>query len=139
MDGVSYLGLGAHTDERGKLVFAEHGNNLPFAMERMYFMTDVPPNAVRAGVMHRELEQVFVAVKGHFDVTVDDGLLREDSRRTFRVDSPVRALYVPPLLWREVGHFSPDAICLVLVSHGHDPAEQEKDYGTFLAQAAGQQ
>jgi len=42
-----------------------------------------------------------------------------------------------PGIWRELEHFSPDAVCLVLASLEYDEQDYIRDYESFLIQKAG--
>lgn len=127
IEAVKWIKLGAFDDARGNLRFGEVGKELPFAVQRVYYSYNVPADAARAGVCHREMEQILIAVKGGFTLKVDDG----ENTAELRLEDPGNAVYVSPMVWREVKDFTPDAVCLALASHGHDPAEQVKDYEAF--------
>src|SRR6266516_1665305 len=65
------------TDPRDYLTFVEAGRHVPFQIQRVYYLYDVPGGAERGGHAHRSLEQVFIALSGSFDVVLDDGLEKE--------------------------------------------------------------
>jgi oxalate decarboxylase/phosphoglucose isomerase-like protein (cupin superfamily) len=110
------LELPSHADDRGGLMFAEGGKDVPFAIRRLYALYDVPPGKMRGGHGHRLLEQVFVAMSGSFDLLVSDGL----GERTVRLSRPTQGVYVGRMMWREVTNFSPGAVCLVVASLPYD-------------------
>jgi hypothetical protein len=58
---------------RGNLSVIEGGVHIPFDIQRVYYLYDVPGGSARAGHGHIELQQLFVAMSGSFDVIVDDG------------------------------------------------------------------
>jgi len=120
-------------DRRGNLTFVESGKHVPFELRRAYWLYDVPGGESRAGHAHAELEQVFVAVSGSFDVLVDDG--RHNERVT--LNRSYYGLYVPALVWREIDNFSSGAVCLVLASLHYDEADYFRDYDEFREAAAG--
>src|SRR5262245_51493371 len=94
-----------------------HGEiDVPFAIERVYYLYDVPAGAVRGGHAHRALQQLIVAPMGAFDLVLDDGT----HRRTVRLDRGYLGLYLPPMIWRELTNFSSGAICMVLASQPYD-------------------
>src|SRR5262249_30856404 len=66
------------TDPRGNLTFMEGGFHIPFEIQRVYYVYDVPGGAERGGHAHRNLHQFIIAVTGSFDVLLDDGI---ESRR----------------------------------------------------------
>ena len=116
-------------DPRGNLTFLEGGRHVPFEIRRIYYLYDVPAGAARGGHAHRELEQVFIALGGGFDLLLDDG---RGEKASYRLDSPSDALYVAPGLWRDLSNFSPGATCMVLASLPYDEADYIRDYATFL-------
>ena len=48
-------------DRRGNLTFIQHGGQVPFDLERVYYLCDVPGGAERGGHAHVKLEQFIVA------------------------------------------------------------------------------
>jgi hypothetical protein len=111
-------------DDRGALMFAEGGRDLPFEIRRIYALYDVPEGKMRGGHGHRHLEQLFVALSGAFEVVVGDGR----ALRTHRLSSPTEGLYVGRMMWREVVRFTPGAVCLVLASLPYDPDDYIPTY-----------
>jgi len=60
---------------------------------------------------------------------IDDGVTQAD----VLLDRPNRALEIGSIIWREMHHFSSDAVLLVLASAHYDPADYIQDYDRFLA------
>lgn len=116
-------------DVRGNLTFIEGGRHIPFRIERVYYLYDVPGGATRAGHAHKELEQLLIAMTGSFDVLLDDGR----ARRRFQLNRSYFGLYVPSMVWREIDNFSSGAVCMALASATFDEADYYRDYETFLA------
>ena len=106
------LRLSEFRDERGCLSAAEGLRHVPFAIERVYWITEAPPSARRGGHAHREVLEVIVAAAGSFTVDCDDG----DSTTEISLHAPSAALLLPAHVWREVRDFSSQAVCLVLAS-----------------------
>jgi hypothetical protein len=56
--GKSFLfDLPVIPEQRGNLTFAEGRRHVPFAIERIYYLYDVPTGATRAGHAHKTLER----------------------------------------------------------------------------------
>lgn len=117
------------SDPRGNLTFIEGENHVPFPIERVYYLYDVPGGAERGGHAHRELHQLIIAISGSFDIVLDDG--REQCRH--HLNRSYNGLYVCPMIWREMDNFSSGAVCLVLASNRYDEADYFRDYAEFLA------
>jgi len=119
------------SDGRGSLSFIQPGPLLPFGIQRVYYLYDVPAGQERGAHGHRRLEQLMVAVAGAVDVECDDGR----KRRTFRLASPDVGLYVSPMIWRNLTGFQPGTVCMVLASEPYDEGDYYRRYDEFLAAA----
>ncbi len=114
-------------DARGNLSFAEEYGQVPFKIERTYWIYDVPGGEKRGGHAYRRNEELVVALSGSFDVVLDDG--RE--RKVFSLNRSYYGLYVPRGLWREMENFSTNALALVLASAPYDEGDYIRDYELF--------
>lgn len=127
--GCRMVDLSVIPDDRGSIVVAEAGTTVPFAIERSYWLHDVPPGAHRGGHAHRALEQLLVAVTGQLTVHLDDGR----TQASFTLDRPDAGLLIGTMVWRELSDFSPGAVCLVLASRHYDESDYFRDHAEFLA------
>lgn len=116
------------SDPRGNLTFIEGGQHVPFDIQRVYYLYDVPGGVDRGGHAHKKLQQLIIALSGSFDVVLDDG--RDKSR--VHLNRPDRGLYVCPMIWRELDNFSSGSVCMILASNRYDEADYFRDYGEFL-------
>jgi hypothetical protein len=123
------LDLPVINDPRGNLTSVEAGTHVPFAIERVYYLYDVPGGASRGGHAHRGLEQLIIAMSGSFDVVIDDGV----ERRVHTLNRSYKGLYVGPMVWREIENFSSASVCMVLASAPYDESDYYRDYNEFLA------
>ena len=120
-------------DHRGNLTFVESNRHVPFEIRRTYFLYDVPAGAARAAHGHKALRQLMIAMSGSFNITLDDG----HEKKSFHLNRPYAALYIPPMIWRDLDEFSTGAVCLVLASEFYDEADYFRDYNEFVAAAEG--
>jgi hypothetical protein len=116
------------SDVRGNLTFIEGGRHIPFEIQRVYYLYDVPGGAERGGHAHKELHQLIVAMSGSFDVVLDDG--REKKR--FHLNRSYYGLYVCPMIWRELDNFSSGSVSMVLASNLYDEDDYYRDYDKFI-------
>jgi dTDP-4-dehydrorhamnose 3,5-epimerase-like enzyme len=123
------------TDPRGNLTFVEARRSVPFDIERVYYLYDVPGGETRAGHGHRALSQLMIAMSGSFDVLLDDGR----GRRKYHLSLPHVGLYIAPMIWRELENFSSGSVCVVLASAYYDPSDYFYDYEDFMKAVKTQQ
>ncbi|WP_436399646.1 sugar 3,4-ketoisomerase [Roseobacter sp. S98] len=126
---ASLIDLPIISDPRGDLTFVEGGRHVPFDIQRVYFLYNVPVDSERGGHAHRALQQVVFALSGSFRMKIDDGKSKSD----VWLRNPRRGLYIKNMVWREMDNFSQGAVCMVLASHYYDEADYYRDYGEFLA------
>ena len=115
-------------DPRGNLTFVESNSQIPFAIERVYYLYDVPGGSERGGHAHRGLHQLIIAMSGSFDVVLDDG---KDKKRV-HLNRSYQGLYICPMIWRELDNFSSHSVCMVLASNLYDEADYYRDYAEFM-------
>lgn len=118
-------------DPRGNLTFIEAGRHIPFAIQRVYYLYDVPGGAERGGHAHKELHQLIVAMSGSFDIILDDGAVK----KRFHLNRSYFGLYVCPMMWRELDNFSSGSVCMVLASNFYEASDYYRDYSEFIKAA----
>lgn len=115
-------------DPRGNLTFVEADRHIPFAIQRVYYLYDVPGGAERGGHAHKELHQLIIAMSGSFDIHLDDGI----SKKSVHMNRSYYGLYVCPMIWREIDNFSSGAVCMVLASNFYDETDYFREYNHFV-------
>jgi dTDP-4-dehydrorhamnose 3,5-epimerase-like enzyme len=114
------------TDGRGNLTIVE--SELPFSIQRVYYLHSVPSGQQRGAHAHKELEQIAIAVHGSLEITLDNG----KSTEKFLMDDPTKGLYIPKLVWRTLQNFSKDAVLLVLASLKYSEEDYFRNHDDFL-------
>jgi hypothetical protein len=128
IDLCKIIDLPKITDARGNLTFVEGGNQIPFDIQRVYYLYDVPGGAQRGGHAHKGLHQLIIAMSGSFDVVLDDGT----HKKRVHLNRSYNGLYVCPMIWRELDNFSSGSVLMVLASNKYDEEDYYRDYEKFL-------
>ena len=110
--------LPKYLDARGNLSVIEEFKDIPFKIQRTYWIYDVPGGEARGGHAYKENQEFIVAMSGSFDVILDDGASKQ-------------ILYVPKGLWREMNNFSTNSLALVLSSTKYEENDYIRDYNEF--------
>ena len=127
IDACQMVSLPKIADPRGNLTFIEGGNQIPFDIQRVYYLYDVPGGSERGGHAHKGLHQLIIAMSGSFDVVLDDG----KNKKRVHLSRSYSGLYVCPMIWRELDNFSSGSVCMVLASNRYDEADYYRDYAEF--------
>lgn len=114
-------------DERGKLVVVEGARDIPFKIERVFYMYGSDSEVVRGQHANRESEFVLINVGGTSKVRIDNG----HSEAIIELNKPMMGLYIPTMVWKDMYDFSEDSILLVLASTHYDGTEYIRDYEEY--------
>lgn len=116
------------SERKGAITPIYSSEHVPFQIERVFYLYDVPGGEGRGAHAHKALHQFIVSVMGAFDVVMDDG----KEKRRVRLDRAFYGLYIPPMIWAHEENFSSGGICLVLASMTYDENDYIRDYNDFL-------
>lgn len=120
-------------DPRGNLSFVQNGDGiLPFAIERVYWIYDVPAGEERGAHSHHVGQELIIPLAGSFNVNLFDG----KEWRHYTMNRPFQGLYVPPGYWRTLDNFSSGSVCMVLTSTPYDEADYVRDFDEFMKLAS---
>ncbi len=122
------LNLSKIENESGNITILENKKNIPFDIQRIYYLYDVPGGEERGGHAHYNLEQYIIAASGSFDIVLKDGA----NSRTVTLNRPYHALHIVPGIWREIINFSSGAICLVFASLPYNECDYIRDYNEYI-------
>jgi len=128
LDDCQIIELPKMADPRGNLSFVESNSQIPFDIERVYFVYDVPGGTDRGGHAHKGLHQLIIAMSGSFDVTLDDG----KNKKKFHLARSYYGLYVCPMIWREIDNFSSGSVLMVLASNKYSEDDYYRNYDDFM-------
>ena len=128
IDQVKIIDLPKYEDPRGNLTFFEEDNHIPFKIERVYWIYDVPGGQIRGGHAFKEQKEFIIALSGSFDVVVDSG----SEKKVFSLNRSYYGLYIPAGLWRQMENFSTNSLAMVVSSTTFSELDYLRDYNVFL-------
>lgn len=115
-------------DQRGNLSFVEEENQIPFKIERVYWIYDVPGGEFRGSHAFKESEEFIIALSGSFDVVLHDGKVE----MKFSLNRSFYGLFVPKLQFRRLENFSTNSLALILASTPYDEKDYIRNFDDFL-------
>lgn len=121
-----------HGDARGYLVALEGERDVPFAIQRIFYVYGADGQSVRGQHANRHSCFMMLCLHGACKVRVRDGAQYDE---TFLLDGPTKGLYLPAMTWKDMFDFTPDAVLLVLSDAHYDGGEYIRDYAVFEAEA----
>lgn len=113
----------------GNLTAIQQNEDIPFAINRIYYLYDIPGGQERGAHGHKNLSQLIVAASGSFEVVLTDG----KETVSYYLNRPYEGLLIKPGLWRELKNFSSGSVCLVLASEKYTEDDYLRDYEEFKA------
>ncbi len=126
--GSRLIDIPLAVDSRGSLSFATVGREVPFSVQRVFWIHDIPQGSRRGGHSHRTCSEVVVPVSGAFRMVVDDG----ERRAEVWMDRPNRGILVPAGVWCELLDFQPGTVLVVMASHAYDASGYCHDYSQYI-------
>lgn len=122
------LNFDVKNDNRGSLIALENLKEIPFEIQRIYYIYDTNPDFPRGAHAHKELEQVLIMMDGSCEIVLNDG----KNNKSIILNRPDIGLFIGKNMWREMRNFSYGAKLLVLASDFYDEKEYIRDYNEFL-------
>ena len=127
LDDVLIITLRSFQDTTGNLIPIESELDCLIDIKRIFYVYNVPPNETRGKHSHHTTEQVLICIKGSCEVKCDDGI----KNKTFILDNPAHALYVPEGIWAEETYAGPDTLLMVLCNTHYNKQDYIFDYDEF--------
>jgi WxcM-like, C-terminal len=115
-------------DVRGNLTFIQNGQHIPFIIQRVFWIYDVPGGEYRGAHALKTQSEIIVALSGSFEVVVTD---KNDNAQSFSLNRSYSALFLPQLTWRHIENFSTNAVALHLVDKVFDEKDYIRDFELF--------
>lgn len=115
------------SDSRGDLTFIENNELIPFEIERIFYLYNVPEKEERGNHAHFKCHQIIIPLVGSLEVELYDGKFT----KTVLLNSPKIGLHILPNIWAIEKKFSPGTVCLVLCSDLYEEADYIRDFNFF--------
>ncbi|WP_216938317.1 MULTISPECIES: FdtA/QdtA family cupin domain-containing protein [unclassified Acinetobacter] len=128
MNLIEWIELPDLGDHRGSLVVAEANRNIPFNIQRLYYIFAVQPDVPRGFHAHKQLQQIGFCIQGSCKMLMDNG---KEKQEVF-IRQSNKGLLIPPMVWHEMHDFSENCILLVLASDYYDESDYIRNYDQFL-------
>ena len=127
MEDVQLIKLPKITDFRGNLSFFEDNSQIPFEINRVYWIYDVPGGEMRGGHAYCQNEEFIIALSGSFDVVISDG----KQSKVYHLNRSYKGIYIPKMCWRELENFSTNSVAFIAASTLYDETDYIRDYDEY--------
>lgn len=129
IDDCKLFDLPKEEDPRGSLTYLYEHVQIPFAINRVFYIYDVPAGKDRGAHAHKECWQFIIAASGALEVYLSDGT----HEKNVLLNRPFRGLLVPPGIWAQEREFTTGALCLVLASHPYSEEDYIRNFDEYLS------
>ena len=116
-------------DRNGSITAINNLVEIPFEVNRVFYLYDIPGGESRGAHAHKECHQFLIAATGSFEVELFDGKVR----RTVALNRPNIGLHIPPGIWASEVNFSSSSICLVLASQHYDEGDYIRQLDSYIS------
>lgn len=131
LDKVRLIELPKICDPRGNLSFVEGGRHVPFSIQRVFYIYDVPGGETRGGHAHRQCQIVLIAVAGSLSVRLTDG----KDEKVIHLDRSNKGLLIPPGVWKVMENFTTGTVIVALASRQYEEEDYIRDYDDYCSYA----
>lgn len=119
--------LPAHSDARGSLIALTGGVDVPFEIERVFYIYGNAARLPRAGHAQAVTTELLISVHGSCRAQIEDAA----GQRSAMLDRPDLGLLLAPMTWLELTDFTADCVLLVLADSGYLPGQAITELGEF--------
>lgn len=127
IDDVKIFNFRSFKESDGVLVPIESGYDIPFKIERVFYVFNVNNQNDRGKHSHYKTKQILICLNGEIDVIVDDG----NKRKTITINDKFTGIFIPEMIWDEQIYKTEDSLLMVLCDTHYDIEDYIEDYDTF--------
>ncbi len=128
-EGCRLVDFHTSVDSRGSLSVAESYKEVPFEIQRVFWITDITPGASRGEHAHLTCSELLVPIAGSFRLWLTDG----KNESEILVDNCRQGVLVPAGVWCKLTEFTPGTVCLCMASQPYMPDGYIDDFETYLS------
>ena len=101
---------------------------IPFAVKRIYWITNFVPGTIRGHHAHRTLRQAFLVLRGSVIFQISEG------RKYFEVqlNEESDVLVIPPASWRTFSSNNQDSVLLVICDQTYEKSDYIRNWEEYL-------
>lgn len=125
---IKYIELPKIKDLRGNLTFLEDHNQVPFKIERVYWIYDVPGGEDRGEHAFKTSTELIIPLAGGFTVEAHEG----DLKKSFQLNETNKGLLIPPMTWRKITGFLSNSVCLIVTDSKFNERDYIRDFGEYV-------
>ncbi len=115
-------------DLRGNLSFLEQDNHVPFKINRVYWIYDVPGGEGRGGHAYKNTAELIIPLSGGFNVDVSKG----ENKTTYQLNQTNKGLFIPKMTWRKIDSFISNSVCLVISDTKFEDCQYIRDFMEYI-------
>ena len=129
IDNIKFYNMDTHVEDNGdgNLCPIQSEDDVPFKIERIFYVFGVKDQSLRGCHAHLKTEQLLICLNDEIEVVCKDGL----NEKRFLLDSPQQGLYLPSMIWDEQIYKSSSSILLSICSTKYDPEDYIHNYEEF--------
>ncbi len=117
------------TVDSGELSVFEGGQDIPFDIRRVYYISKVPEGVRRGFHAHKTLKQVLFCPYGRIQLILEN----KHGREEIDLSDPSIGVVIEEPTWREMLWLKTDSVLCVAASDHYDPEDYIRDYEEFCS------
>lgn len=129
IDNIKFYNVDTHIEGNGggNLSPIQSEDDVPFKIERIFYVFGVNDQSPRGLHAHRKTEQLLICLNDEIEVVCRDGF----NEKRFLLDSPQQGLYLPSMIWDEQVYKSSSSILLSICNTKYDRGDYIHNYEEF--------
>ena len=117
-----------YKEPKGKLGFLESNIDLPFNIERIFFINNVPAHTSRGNHAHKLMSEYLISLNGKINVFCNDG----KNEKSFILDSSDIGLLIPPTIWTKQIYLEPNSNLVAISDRKYEEEDYIRSFDEFL-------